>query len=320
MASSIRQLKRINKGIKLVMNRKIFTHTLFAVSCCLVISCTNNDNNPHPADPIYLTIPDINFEKILINQGIDSDGEINQQLLKTDAEEVSSLDLNTLSDGPIKDITGIEGFLNLTKLIAVQHDIERINLSTIHFLDTIYLAGNYISSIDISHNPNLILVDIQSNQLTSITGLPNAIKLKKLNLSWNYLEELRIDNESIEVLHLSQNDLRSLNTKGAVNLKNILLTTNKLTTLDLSTNTSLETLLIADNKLLNIDLQYNSNLTHVYLFSNSLTHLDVSHNQELINLKVDRNPDLSCIKIKSGQYIPNVSKSDYQVLSSSCDK
>jgi hypothetical protein len=78
-------------------------------------------------------------------------------------------------------------------------------------------------------------------------------------------------------------------------------------------------MLISDNKIQNINLEQNSNLTHLYITSNSLTSIDVSNNQELVDLRVDRNPNLSCIKIQSGQEIPNVSKSDYQELNNNCN-
>lgn len=284
-----------------------------------MVSCSNEENTKLIND-VYLSIPDNHFEIILIEQGIDSDGIINQQMLKTDAEKVSLLNLNLSSDfGEIIDLTGIEGFVNITLLSAAGHKIENIDLSLNTKLDTLLLQGNYLSGIDIGENPKLIFVDVQSNELTSINGLSNATNLKKLNLSWNNLEEFSIHNESIEVLHLSQNLLESIDTNGAVNLKNILLTSNELTTVDFSTNTLLETLLISDNKIHNIDLEHNSNLTHLYISSNSLSKLSVSNNQELVDLRVDRNPDLACIKIRSGQEIPTVSKSEYQELNDSCN-
>ena len=58
-------------------------------------------------------MPDPHFESILIEQGIDTDGMINQQILKSDAEKVKNLDLNlNQSFGEISDLTGIEGFVN----------------------------------------------------------------------------------------------------------------------------------------------------------------------------------------------------------------
>tara|TARA_R110002051_G_scaffold188453_1_gene257854 strand:+ start:6753 stop:7634 length:882 start_codon:yes stop_codon:yes gene_type:complete len=290
------------------------------LSCIFFISCTQDDINTNQLNDVYLSIPDNHFETILIEQGIDSDGIVNQQMLKADAKQVSHLNLNLSNDfGEIIDLTGIEGFTNLTFLSASGQQIESVDLSFNTKLDTLNLQANYLNSIDISNNPNLILMDIQSNELSSINGLSNATNLKKLNLSWNNFEELSIHNEFLEVLHISQNLLKSLDTSGAINLKNILLTSNELTTVDFSSNTLLETLLISDNNIESIDLEHNSDLTHLYITSNLLTSIDVSNNQELIDLRVDRNPNLTCIKIQSGQQIPTVSKSDYQELNDICN-
>jgi hypothetical protein len=304
------------------MNCKTITHAILAITACLLLACSSNDNTPDVQDDLYLTIPDVNFETVLVAQGIDSDGEINQQMLKTDAEKVRVLDLNHLDEGDIINMTGIEGFTNLKFLAATSHKIESIDLSFNTKLDTIYLQGNKLSSIDLSKNTELILVDLQSNDFdssNSIIGLANATNLKDLDLSWNYFEEFSIHHESLEVLHMSHNDLKSIDTDGAINLQHVFMPSNKLETVDFSTNTSLETLLISDNKLEHIELENNVALTHLYISSNSLTGLDVSYNQALVDLKVDRNTNLSCIKILSGQQIPSVSLSDYQELNSDCD-
>lgn len=283
----------------------------------LITSCSNNDADSDENQ--YLKIPDSSFEAILIKEGIDSDGVLNQRMLRKDASEVSVLDLNFSNEGVISDLTGIEGFVGLRKLSVMQHELVSVDLSSNALLDTLYLAGNFISSIDVSNNPKLILLDVQSNQLSAINGLSKAAHLKELNLSFNELEEFNIENETLEILKISNNLLHSFDVKRSINLKNILLTTNELTSVDLSTNVKLETLLISDNKIQNINLEHNTGLTHLYIASNSLTDLNVGGNQELIDLKVDRNPSLKCIKIESGQNIPNVSISEYQELNTSCE-
>lgn len=291
-------------------NTLIFVLTLFVILSC------SNDNEIDA----YLSIPDSHFETILIEQGIDSDGMVNHQMLRSDAKEVAQLDLNLSANfGEIVDLTGIEGFVNLRLLSASGQKIEHVDLSANTLLDTLYLTANLISSIDLSNNTNLVLVDIQSNELSSINGLSNATNLKDLDLSWNYFEEFSMDNASLEVLHMRNNDLKALNINGAVNLKHILLTTNLLSSLDVSNNTLIETLLIADNRLEHMNFEFNNNLTHLYIFDNSLLSLDVSANENMIDLKADRNPDLSCIKIQNGQNIPLITLSDYQALNTVCN-
>ncbi|MFY0714643.1 hypothetical protein J1D01_13270 [Seonamhaeicola sp. NFXS20] len=280
-------------------------------------SCATDDGSLHT--DIYLEIPDASFEAILIHQGIDTDGELNKQMLKADANNIEVLDLATLEYGAIADLSGIEGFVSLKKLVANQHDIEQIDLSFNKLLDSVYLAGNNISSINVSNNTNLELLDVSANELVSVKGLTDLQKLKILNLSFNYLEAISLNNPLLEILHISNNDLTSLNITEAVSLKNLLLTTNKLYNIDVSSNINLETLLVSDNQLENIDIAENSSLTHLYITSNLLTNLDVSSNSNLVDLKVDRNPHLSCIKIDSNQDIPMVSLAAHQELNVFCN-
>ena len=304
--------------MKITYNKKVYP--VFLLALFLIIACSSDDETLNPTNDVYLSIPDMHFEAKLIEQGIDSDGIVNQKILKTDAEQVAHLDLNLLSNfGEISDLTGIEGFVNITLLSAAGQEIKDVDLSFNTKLDTLFLNGNHLTNIDISNNPNLILLDIQSNELSSINGLSKATNLKNVNLSFNNFEEISINNESIEVLLISHNLLKSIDTNDALNLKNVLIILNQLTTVDFSSNTLLETLVISGNKLQNINLENNTSLTHLYSSSNLLTSLDVTNNQELIDLRVDRNPDLTCIKILSSQEIPTVSLSDYQELNTICN-
>lgn len=282
------------------------------------LSCSRDDDNSI-ANASFLAIPDASFEAILIAQGIDSDGIVNQQLLKSDAETVTELNLNTFDFGKIHNVKGIQGFVSLKKLIINQHNIIEIDLSANTFLETVFLAGNSLSTIDISKNINIETLDLTANELTEMVGLPKLNKLKDLNLSFNYLDEITVSNASLEVLHISNNDLTSLDLSSVPNLKNLLLTSNKIHHLELLSNKKLETLLVSDNQLENINLSKNNNLSHLYITSNQLNSLDISNNFNIIDLKVDRNPSLNCIKIANGQDIQNKSLSDYQELNVLCN-
>jgi len=294
---------------------KYFTLIL---AICTFLSCSRDDDNSIANDS-FLAIPDASFEAILIAQGIDSDGIVNQQLLKSDAETVTELNLNKFDFGKIHNVKGIHGFVSLTKLIVNQHNINEINLSANTLLETVFLAGNSLSTIDISKNINIETLDLTANELTEMVGLPKLNKLKDLDLSFNYLDEITVSNASLEVLHISNNDLTSLDLSSVPNLKNLLLTSNKIHHLELLSNKKLETLLVSDNQLENINLSKNNNLTHLYITSNQLNSLDISNNFNIIDLKVDRNPSLNCIKIANGQDIQNKSLSDYQELNVLCN-
>ena len=295
------------------MNRKRINFISVVFACILFTSCSSDDVVTTPNE--VLEIPDSRFETLLIEKGIDTDGVVNQQMPKEDALGVTKLELEFIGgDNKISDLTGIEGFADLTYLQLEYQNLSQIDISANIKLDTLNLVGNQIVSVDISNNPNLLLVDIQSNELILIEGLAKATKLKKLDLSFNYIEELSVHHETLEVLFMNNNDLVSLDINGAVKLRTISLTTNKLTALDLSTNSLLENLITSDNKFETLNLAQNTLLTHLYISSNSLVVLDLSSNLELVEIHVDRNPDLSCIKTASDQYIKYVTKSEHQEL------
>ena len=301
------------------MNRKKISKILTVITTGLLFSCTTTDKTTDPEEDLYVNIPDAKFEKKLISLNIDSDGLINQKLLKTDAEKITYLDLTTYDVDNISDLTGIEGFINLKRLDATQNKIATINLISNTLLDTIYLGGNQITNIDLSENLNLISIDIQSNELTSFVAPTNeATHLEKINLSFNLLKEFTVHNESIKTILISDNDLTSFDASGSTNLNSIFLKSNKITSLDLSTNVAIKTVVVSDNKIENINLD-NDNITHFYISSNLLTSLNVENLPGLVELKIKNNPDLTCVKIGDNQNIPALSKSDDQEVSSSCD-
>ncbi len=308
--------------MKKITSKLVITYLIMSTTLSLISSCSSVEETTEPIVDRYLSIPDVHFETKLIELGIDSDGIVNQLMLKTDATRTRALDLNfDNNSGKINDLTGIEGFTNLTFLSAAMQNIKHVDLSCNTMLDTLYLTANELTTIDLSKNTRLVFIDLQSNEFnspSSIVGLSNLIHLKDLDLSWNYLEDFSIHNESLEILHISHNDLLSINTDRATNLQHIFMPSNKLQTVDFTTNTSLETLLLAGNKIEHINLQNNTGLTHLYISSNSLMHLDVSKNVALIDLRVDRNPELTCIKIDNSQ-TPYVMKSDYQELNPTCN-
>lgn len=288
------------------------------VVIAIVMSCSH-DTNYSALNQEFINIPDPSFEAILINKGIDTDSIVNQQILSSDAEEITSLDLSCLEYGAIQNLTGINGFINLKKLIVAQHEIEEIDLNNNVNLDTLNLAGNELTSINVSRNSKLIFLNLIANELNSINGLSELTELKDLDLSWNYFEAFNISSESLEVLHISNNDLKSLDISAVPNLRNLLLTSNNLQSLDVFSNRKLETLLVSDNELNTINLTENQNLTHLYISSNSLFNLDVSSIHNLIDLKVDRNENLNCIKILDGQNIQLISKENNQELKTDCN-
>lgn len=279
-------MKKIDLPIKII----ILTSVLF-------ISCTNSESE-EIFDNIYVSIPDNKFEEKLIALGIDSDGIINQKSLKIDVANVERLELNNSSSNVITDLKGIEAFVNLKRL---------------------YASGNKLTTIDLSNNVLLDTINLSVNKLEAIKGLSAIYNLKWLSLSYNNFTEFSIDNSSVKNILMSDNNLISFDVSKAPNLRSSLLTLNKIEALDFSNNPLLKTLIFSANKIEYLNLDNNVNLEYIYGSSNLLKEFDVSKLNKLIDLRIDRNPYLSCIKIATNQYIPTLNLSYYQQTNVNCN-
>jgi len=107
-------------------------------------------------------IPDPHFEQALIDLGIDSDGELNGQILTADAEQVTNLYITTPDDGSvsypddfIQDLTGLEAFVNVDTLRINWTVVEELNLSTLTQLRYLDVNDNMLTWLDVSNNPLL---------------------------------------------------------------------------------------------------------------------------------------------------------------------
>lgn len=267
----------------------------------------------------YIDIPDIHFETYLIEQGFDSDGILNARISSEDAEQIKQIQFNNTHVDKVYNLKGIEGFINLEKLIAINQNIHEIDLSNNHKIDTLVLESNHLTYIDLTHNKNLKYVNIASNQLSSIIGISNLEVLDYLNLSYNEFEEITVDNSAIQYLIMTDNSLEAIDLFNAIDLKSLLLQRNKLIAIDVTQNVKLEDLLISDNRFKTIDLSQNRKLKYFYASSTKLNRLDISNNIALVDLRVHQNPDLTCIKIGHNQDILTKVLSDYQNLKTNCN-
>ncbi len=272
--------------------------TIILLVGAIMVSCSDDIIDVSSTSK-FIVIPDANFEKELISQGIDSDGIVNQKVLRIDVIDVEYLNISYPGASQIiEDLTGIEGFTNLKRLYAI---------------------ANRLTSVDISKNTKLDTLHLMANDLKSIKGLSKATNLKWLNLSHNLFEEFTLDNTSLTNILMSHNELISFDASKAINLETVYLLTNKIPSIDFSNNSKLEAINVSNNKLTNISFGLKNKLYYLSIFENFITQLDVSNFDNLDYLLADRNPNLPCIKIKNGQNIPTLQLSDYQQASINCD-
>lgn len=154
----------------------------------------------------YTAIPDIEFEQYLVDEGIDTDGEVNGQVLTADIADETDLNLVILPD--IQDLTGIQDFTNLENLQIWRVNITELDLSQNLQLKDIGLEDVSLTSLDLSNNLALETLIVHVND----EGHSFQCSIDQLNLhSNNQLDYLIYDGLEVTDLDLSNaSNLRHL--------------------------------------------------------------------------------------------------------------
>ena len=99
-------------------------------------------------------IPDENFEKALIKEGLDSEQDgfivLTEKIAKTTSLNISSSN--------IRQLTGIEYFTGLKDLDCSNNKLESLDISKNSKLEILDCSKNYLNAIDVSSNANLKIV------------------------------------------------------------------------------------------------------------------------------------------------------------------
>lgn len=242
----------------------------------------------------FTNVPDANFEQSLIDQGIDSDGLINGQVLTADIEGLEMLDVQAQN---IEDFTGLEDFQTLKIFICGGNMVQgTLDLTSNVLLEELYASFSEIQDVDVTNCTSLRILEISDNELTGLDVSNNP-----------FLEEVYLGNEAEDIppynefvtLDFSANPrlrildsyfvftLTGVNLDGTTDLTEAEFAACGLTSLDVSNNLLLEKLRVGL-----IDM----NFTGV---SNNLTSIDVSNNSNLISLGVE-NTDISSLDLRNG--------------------
>lgn len=136
-------------------------------------------------------IPDQVFEQHLIDEGIDSDGVINGQVLTNDISGVESLDLSWKN---LTDLTGIEAFQSL-KILDISYSYldyysTPLDLSALISLEELYMDADkddislFVGRLLLNNNPNLQMIESTGNwSLNSIDLTGSDLTLTNLEIS-----------------------------------------------------------------------------------------------------------------------------------------
>ena len=166
---------------------------------------------------------------------------------------------------------------------------EISNLKGIEFFTNIWLLECYynnLTTIDLSHNKNLLYINCHHNQLNEldVSGLP---LLETFYCGHNALPSIDVSkNEKLEDFDCQDNHLDTLNVSQNKELVKLSCGTNNLTELDVSENKKLKELSCYESKLSNLDLRNQTELEVLKCWKNPLSALNVSANTKLKKLFV----------------------------------
>ena len=125
----------------------------------------------------------------------------------------------------IKNLKGIENFINLERITISNHDIQSIDLEPFKNLYLAELEGNKIKSIKVA-NKNLRNLYLKGNKIDSL-NLEYAPNIRTLMLQNNELKDLNISKlEKLRVLDVSSNQLKKIQLAQAPYIESIQLNNN----------------------------------------------------------------------------------------------
>ncbi len=236
--------------------------------------------NTLQAQTDIVNIPDANLKEALLDHTpvIDTNGDGEISVEEAEAFE-GYLDLKYKS---ISDLTGIEAFINIKRLVLSFNSIQ--------------------GAVDFSANTKLERLLCRSNNISSINVTANT-ELKRLDVAENDLQELDLSgNNLIERLWVFSNQLSVLDISNMQNLEHLMADNNKFMSLDVSQNENLLTLGVYYNNLTSIDISNNPNLYLLNAWNNKLTSANVANgnNANVSRMKIHNNPDLTCIQHDEG--------------------
>ncbi|WP_420576345.1 T9SS type A sorting domain-containing protein [Ekhidna sp.] len=250
-----------------------------------------------------VTFNDTNFKNALLAHDpvIDTNGD--DEIQVSEAEAFTGF-LNLYYQS-ISDATGLEAFINITKLNISQNSLTNLDVTDLTALTYLYAYSNSLSSIDVSQNTQLdtlvlftnqlttldlnsntglIYLDVRGNQLTSI-DVTNNINLKGINFWQNEISTFTFPasiESSLTQLGYGDNPLsNTFDFTQFPNLEYLECRTSNLTSIDVSSLSNLKSLIIIDNPITTIDLSQNTSLEMLYSSNTSMTELDLSSNVNL---------------------------------------
>ena len=161
------------------------------------------------------------------------------QLTQLDLSKNPDIDYLNCSENQLEQLD--VSHLKLEYLYCSHNDLEQLDVKNSKWLRELDCSKNELTvlDVDVTHKPNLVRVECQNNQLTSLILGENKM-LRKLNCANNQLTQLNLNNMiSLTELNCANNQLTVLDVNSSPNLTTLWLKNNQLTSLNLDNNPNL---------------------------------------------------------------------------------
>lgn len=247
----------------------------------------------------FTSIPDQNFEKALIDLGIDT--AVDGQVLTSSISTVKSLEIRFKN---ISDLTGIEDFSSLEVIVCNNNNLQNLDFSNNPKLTYINCSENKLNGLNISKNLSLEDLNCNINNL-NVLDVSNNILLKNLGCSYNALTNIDVyKNPLLSSFYCTFNNISTIDTSFNPDLELFVCYNNRLVSLDVSNNLKLNMFSCGYNLLTSLDISKNTSLSKFQCNNNKLTSLNLKNGitNHMLDLDLKFNPDLKCIEVDSKSY------------------
>jgi len=236
--------------------------------------------------------PDSNFRHAVLRMLNDNDGEDRRAkdfVTTDDADVLAEVTVLFVSYMNIRDMTGLHYFSGLTELYCYCNQLTTLDVSKNIDLVVLDCDYNYLTELDVSNNAALEILWCCGNELTEL-DVSNNTALKEIWCYWNQLTKINASNNpELLTLVCSFNELAELDISNCIAMTELFCSYNQLTELDVSGNSALKYLECNFNQLTSLDLYGNPELLQVNCDHNRLTDLNVSNNRDLVWLSCEDN-------------------------------
>jgi hypothetical protein len=185
--------------------------------------------DPNESFSQYTLIPDVNFEKKLINLELDY-GIPDGKVLTSNISSITSLHVGSSN---IKDLTGIQDFVSLESLYIGDNEITSINLSKntklielsyysffVKGLNTLDVSNNTLLTSLTCYRSNITTLDLSKNILLNNLNCSNNQNLISINLKSGHNKNilaLSLQNTNLKCIQVDDVAYTNVNWKGAIN-------------------------------------------------------------------------------------------------------